>query len=113
MATLVGIISSDPIADVAARVGAALGVELHQRESSFLGDPYYSSPPPDYSLKLTENRDPVYLPGDPPDEIYFAPAAPDCRYVLWCDDEWDAKAPILAEQLRDVRLEARVAGECE
>ncbi len=109
--TAVGIVSSDLIAGVAARVGAALDVAFEDRSSTHWGDPYYASLPPAGSLRLTENADPMYLPGkEPPDERFFVPEARDCNYILWCEDEWDAGAAGVVEQLRHVGLSARVVG---
>jgi hypothetical protein len=106
--TLVGIASGDAIDRVAVRVTAALGVPFHARESSYYGDPYYSSPLPESSLKLTENADPQFLPNDPPEDAYFVAKASDCRYILWCDDDWGGEMATVVDRLRAVGLSARV-----
>ena len=104
----VAIASRDTIDRVAVQVAAALGVPFHARESSYFGDPYFSSPPPGYSLKLTANADPQYLPEDPPDEVYFVAGASDCQYILWCDDDWAEETAAIADRLRAAGLVARV-----
>ena len=98
------IVADDSPELLATRVSAALGVALHQGESSHYGDPYFSAWP-DSELKLTLNCDPLYLHGeDPPEERFFVPTAQDAPFVLWnADPEHEAVARLRTEGL-DARL---------
>ncbi len=88
--------------EVAGQVSRLLSVALRERDSSVRGA-YYSGWP-ESKLKLTLNRDPMYLPSDPPDERYFVSEAPDAQFVLWDADDEDATV----EKLRGGGLHARV-----
>ena len=84
---------------VAEKVAAALGVALVPRESSYWGDPYYSGWPKS-EIKLTENLDPMFRQGDPPEERWFCSEARDASYLIW---ETQGNEAVLAA-LQDARL---------
>ena len=82
MEDLVAIKSSESIEAVAARVSTALGVALRPRESSYLGDPYFSGWP-ESDIKVTANLDPMFREGDPAGERWFSSSASDAAYLVW------------------------------
>ena len=96
---LIAIWSPEPIEMVAEKVAAALGVALVPRESSYWGDPYYSGWPKS-EIKLTENLDPMFRQGDPPEERWFCSEARDASYLIW---ETQGNEAVLAA-LRDAGL---------
>jgi hypothetical protein len=101
--SVIAIVSTESLEEIASHVSEVLGVSLHPRESSYYGDPYYSAWP-ESELKLTLNRDPQYLPGDPPEERFFLAEAQDAQFVLWEADPEDERV----ELLRAGGLNARV-----
>ena len=83
------IFADDPLDGLASRVSMALGIAFHApRASSHYGEPYYSAWP-ESELKLTDNLDPMYRPGDPPDDRYFIPELKDAQFILWNADPVD------------------------
>jgi hypothetical protein len=81
-ADLIAIKSNESIDALSAIVSAAIGIELHPRESSYWGDPYYSGWP-DSEVMLTANLDPTFQQGDSPQERWFSSSSRDAPYLLW------------------------------
>jgi hypothetical protein len=103
---MIAIVDNRSLAELARHVSRTLDVQLHARESSYYGDPYYGGSAGS-DLKLTLNEDPQFREGDPPEERRFAPHAPDAPYLLWeAEDEAD-----VVERLRAAGLDARVVAD--
>lgn len=99
---MIAIVSDQTLEDLAAVVGQVADVPLRPRESSYYGDPYYSGSPVS-DLRLTLNEDPMYRPGDAPEDRIFV-NVPEARFVLWDADPEEEFAKALPARGLDARV---------
>ena len=84
-------------------LAARLQVRFEARDSSFWG-PYERAICAGGRIMLLRNRDPMFLPGDPPHEWFFDAAHPNCPLLLDVDGE-----PALHEALEGALHAAGIA----
>jgi hypothetical protein len=76
-----GLATAD-IEQIAATLGAALGLRLVQHESSYLGEYWLHEGADGINVMVSHNEDPLYLPGDPIEEMYVHPGFRDCPVLV-------------------------------
>lgn len=78
-------------------VEAALGVRFEAQGSLYIGDHWLAPLPASQGkLRIRSNRDPLWRPGDDPDERFAFPAHSDHLLVM----EVEGETPDVAEKLR-------------
>jgi hypothetical protein len=83
--------------DSRADVEAALGVRFEARDSLTIGDHWLAKLPASVaSLRIRSNRDPLWRPGDDPDDRFAFPAHSEHQLVM----EVDGETPDVSEKLR-------------
>jgi hypothetical protein len=80
-----------------ADVEAALGVRFQAQDSLYIGDHWLAALPASQGkLRIRSNRDPLWRPGDDPDERYAFPAHSEHQLVM----EVEGEPPDVVEKLR-------------
>ena len=80
-----------------ADVEAALGVRFEAHDSLYIGDYWLAKlPTSEASLRIRSNRDPLWRPGDDPDERFAFPAHSEHALVM----EVHGETPDVSETLR-------------
>lgn len=78
-------------------VEAALGVRFEAHDSLYIGDYWLAALPASQGkLRIRSNRDPLWRPGDDPDDRFAFPAHSEHQLVM----EVDGESPDVAEKLR-------------
>ncbi|GAB3361394.1 hypothetical protein [Lysobacter tyrosinilyticus] len=67
---------------VAAALGKALGLTFTQHESSYLGEYWLHEGADGAKVAVSYNEDPMYLPGDPEEEMYVHPDFRNCPVLV-------------------------------
>ena len=68
--------------DVARQIETAIGVSFSRHDSGYWGNYNLIEPPAGGEIRVYYNRDPLYLPDDPPDEYFFEAAFPEHQLLV-------------------------------